>query len=87
MKALLFFVAIVLVFLFVRFTFKRLQQIRQNSSEATDTPHEEPATAKMVSCEVCGVHLPQETSLSVTRDGVTHYACCHEHLAQLNAQF
>lgn len=86
MRALLFFVLVVIVFLLIRFVFKRIDQFRQNdlmSDSNDETP--QPQEQAMVRCEQCGVHLPQGDAISVEANTVEGhnallYFCSKEHL-------
>lgn len=83
MRALLFFVLVVVVFVLIRFVFKRLDHFRQ--TETSNEAPTESAEQTMVRCEECGVHLPEKDAISVeaTRaNGETamlHF-CSKEHL-------
>lgn len=77
MRALLFLLLIVLIFLVVRFTLQRIRFIRaQQDAEARAQEHAQKVAAKtMVICPVCQVHLPQNEAI---QDGDTFY-CSEEH--------
>jgi len=86
MKALLFFIFIIIVFVAIKYTLKRINIIRaENTSEEDDQQPKQPPK-KMVSCHKCGVHLAQDKALLITNnshDNTTKepsYACCKEHV-------
>lgn len=87
MRALLFFILVVVVFFLIRFIFKRLEQFRAQPDQLNNSESEPPTEQQMVSCEVCGVHLPEADALGVetnNRNGVNEkkFFCSKDHLQQ-----
>ncbi|MCF6345476.1 MAG: hypothetical protein L3J00_03290 [Thiomicrorhabdus sp.] len=63
MKAIIFLLFVVLVFLIIRFTLNRIIEIRSKNQSTEDTPIDSNATSEsMVQCALCGVHLPQSNA-------------------------
>lgn len=70
MRALLFFILILVIFLLIRRMMKpRPAQPKKNMSDPK----------KMVACHYCGVHLPKEEALE-TSEKPGQYYCSAEHL-------
>lgn len=62
MRAIVFLLFIILVFLVVRFTLNRIIEIREQNRQQALTESEKNASTtsrSMVRCAECGVHLPQ----------------------------
>ncbi len=63
MRAIVFLLFVVLVFLIVRFTLNRIIEIREKNREQLQKNTQQPSSIKaaqeMVRCAECGVHLPQ----------------------------
>lgn len=82
MKALLFFILIIFIFLLIRFTLNRVNQFKSNHT------HQDPETMiqeeEMVTCEICGIYLPKsEAYMNNSTEGKVRYACSEEHQRQL----
>ena len=71
MRALLFFLVIIGVFLLIRQLFKPKQSIPSKSESA-------PETKQMVSCHYCGIHLPKEEAIK-DRHNPEQYFCSEAH--------
>ncbi|BBP43487.1 PP0621 family protein [Thiosulfativibrio zosterae] len=82
MRAILFLLLIVLIFLVVRFTLQRIRFIRaQQDAEARAQEHAQKVAAEtMVICQVCQVHLPQNEAI---QDGDAFY-CSEAHHQMAN---
>lgn len=87
MRALLFFLLIVLLFVLVRFVMKRIQKFRDEelAQEEAESKQKEVVEEEMVACEECGVHLPKSDAyIEVTDDSTEtktpHYFCSEAHL-------
>ena len=91
MRALLFLLLIVALFLLVRFVINRVDQFRREAEweEAARERAEKAAKIKaqqpepMIHCEVCNLHLPEKEGLCVTDNaGEKHCFCSKTHLEQ-----
>lgn len=85
MRALLFFILVILVFVFIRFIFKRLDLFNSQQAEETSKETDEAEEQKMVVCEYCGVHLPENEAIAVAVNHIKNqdnkkYFCCKAHL-------
>lgn len=88
MRALLFLLFIIIVFVIIRFTLKRINQFRaerqaEDDAEAQQNMAEEtPAEPeKIVACAQCDLRLPENEALVEVVAEKTHYFCCEAHLA------
>lgn len=88
MKALLFFILIIVIFVVIKFTLKRINQFRAEqlkSEQDSQQSNQQKQPQKMVSCHQCGVHLPKSEALPVPskeqeQNNALQYACCEAHL-------
>ncbi len=82
MKALLFFIFIIIIFLVLKAALKRINKFRAEQQVQNELDAKKATTEKMVTCHSCGVHIPQAEALAVTvKDGEkAKYACSKEHL-------
>jgi len=69
MRAILFLLMIIGIFLLIRFTLARINQFKReqslNESEPNSTAQNK--TAEMVKCQTCGVHLPKSEAISTEK--------------------
>lgn len=87
MRAILFFILVVIVFFLIRFIFNRIDQFKGQVQEEKQTNQVNDQDPKMVTCEFCGVHLPENEALGVEanlEDGSKQkkYFCSQDHLEQ-----
>lgn len=77
MRAIYFLLLIVLAFLIIRFVLQRVRVIRakQNAEMSAQAHAQKVAEQKMVICEHCRVHLPQNEAI---QKGELFY-CSEEH--------
>ncbi|VAW47980.1 hypothetical protein MNBD_GAMMA03-363 [hydrothermal vent metagenome] len=62
MRAIIFLLFVILVFLIIRFTLNRIIEIRAKNAPIKQeglTTEEQNKSEAMVQCALCGVHLPQ----------------------------
>jgi len=62
MRAIIFLLFVILVFLIIRFTLNRIIEIRAKNAPLKQdslTTEEQNKSEAMVQCALCGVHLPQ----------------------------
>ncbi|MGC9386340.1 MAG: PP0621 family protein [Hydrogenovibrio sp.] len=86
MRALLFFIFIMVVFLVVYLGLQRLKQARsrlfeQDENAPADHKHAtDESPEKMVACATCGLHLPeQEAICEEDTNQERHYYCSQKH--------
>ncbi len=87
MRALLFFVFIILIFVAIRFTLKRINQISAEAdSEERESAPVSDDVETMVACEVCQVNLPKSEALVIklSENAEPHFACSEAHLKTLS---
>ncbi len=84
MKAIIFLLFVVLVFLIVRFTLNRIIEIRnqQQSLENPSTTDQHPPSESMVQCAQCGIHLPQSHAYYDGKDTF----CSEGHMQNFNTK-
>lgn len=86
MRALFYFFLILAVFFLVLFVHSRVRQFRQTLSDTFDSTSDNDPTAdqtgKMVACEVCGLHLPENEAVSVQQNDRCHHYCSEAHRDQ-----
>jgi len=84
MKAIIFLIFVVLVFLIIRFTLNRIIEIRSKQQPLEDTPAtDKSATSEpMVQCAQCGVHLPQSNAYYDGKDTF----CSEGHMQDFHAK-
>ena len=81
MRAIIFLLLVVLVFLVVRFILNRMSEIREKrfqadlAAEGEENSDSEQSAEVMVKCAFCGVHLPQSEAL---KEGENTF-CSQEH--------
>lgn len=70
MRAIVFLLFVILVFLAVRFTLNRIIEIRKKNREslASEARKSEQKSQAMVRCAECGVHLPQSEAFYDGKD-------------------
>lgn len=78
MRALLFFLLILVVFLLVSRLFSKKPS--DNNTANHDTKHD---PKPMVACDYCGVHLPKEEAIQDEQDSGRYY-CSKSHLDLAN---
>lgn len=66
------------IFLIIRFTLQRINQIRAEEKKPPQATQN--TTAEMVQCQTCGVHLPENEAIK-TENG---YICSTKCLPQKN---
>ena len=85
MRALLFFILIIVIFVGIRFTLKRINQIKAENAESEEV-EKESEPEPMVTCAECQLNLPKSEALmiqSTSPDEAVIYACSEAHLKQL----
>ncbi len=90
MRAIIFLLFVVLIFLIVRFTLNRIIEIRekqkkeetlrQQNSQTPQNDSEKPQ--EMVRCALCGVHLPQSEAYYDGKDTF----CSEGHMQEYHQQ-
>ncbi|HIE40540.1 MAG TPA: hypothetical protein EYP76_03825 [Thiomicrorhabdus sp.] len=84
MKAIIFLIFVVFVFLIIRFTLNRIIEIRSKQQSLEDTPatHKNTPSESMVQCAQCGVHLPQSNAYYDGKDTF----CSEGHMQSFHAK-
>ena len=86
MRAIIFLLLVILVFLVVRFTINRIIEIReQQKREAINKAEKHQAESpsqEMVRCALCGVHVPQSEAYYDGKDTF----CSEGHMAKFHDQ-
>ena len=88
MRAIVFLLFVILVFLIVRFTLNRVIKIREQNREKQRIAQNQQASAakpepqSMVRCAECGVHLPQSEAFY---DGQDTF-CSEGHMQEFHAK-
>lgn len=71
-RAIVFLLFVILVFLILKFTLNRVIEIRQRNREATQKPESKNPSdvdpQSMVRCAECGIHLPQSEAFYDGKD-------------------
>ncbi len=62
MRAIIFLLFVIFVFLVIRFTLNRIIEIRNKQRELDPKASEPQKAEAMVQCAQCGVHLPQSNA-------------------------
>lgn len=81
MRAIVFLLFIILVFLIIRFTLNRIIEIRAKQRQEIlkqENEEQEPQPQEMVRCAQCGVHLPQSEAYYDGKDTF----CSEGHMKQ-----
>lgn len=92
MRAILFLILVVLVFLIFRFTLNRIIEIRDrqnaeklktnNTNPSDENQDEKNSSQQMVRCAHCGVHLPQSEAYYDGKDTF----CSEGHMQEYHEQ-
>lgn len=85
MRALLFFVFILVVYLAIRFTLKRVRELRAASAEA-ETLKNKPEPEEMVACATCGLHLPKHEAICEVSEAGERCFCSDTHQRQAHKE-
>ncbi len=85
MRALLFFVFILVVYLAIRFTLKRVRELRAASAEA-ETLKNKAEPEEMVACATCGLHLPKHEAICETSEAGDRFFCSEAHQQQAHKE-
>lgn len=84
MRALFFLLFVFFIFLVIRFSLKRINEIRASKEEEANRQANQNQHEEMVACEICGVHIPKTEALVQTTPEQTHFFCSEEHKALAN---
>lgn len=89
MRAIIFLLFVILIFLIIRFTLNRIIEIRdkQRAEEIKQQQQQNPTTdedahQEMVRCAFCGVHLPQSEAYYDGKDTFCSEGHMHEYHQQ-----
>lgn len=81
MRALFFLLFVLFIFFVIRFSLKRINEIRALKEHEANQKADYDHPKEMVACEICGVHIPKTDALVQAGETRSHYFCSEEHKA------
>lgn len=81
MRALFFLLFVLFIFFVIRFSLKRINEMRALKEREANQKADYDQPKAMVACEICGVHIPKTEAIVQTDTDQSHFFCSEEHKA------